>query len=98
MKFDCRWLRLICWTAIVRYSTTPTSTSTRNVVPTASRLQEPTESTIQPTSSKTRSTIITTPSVIGQPTDLRRDMERLTHGGAKESLKLSLSEPECESS
>ena len=36
-----------------------------------------TDSTTQPIISATSSTIITTPSVIGQPNDLRRDMDRL---------------------
>ena len=74
MKFDCRWLSRMPLIEISRYKTTPTSTSTRKMVPISISTQNRadcstswTVSRIQPTISVTTNTIITTASVIGHP-------------------------------
>src|SRR4051812_20180760 len=85
MKFDCLRLRLMVLMESVRYITTPTNTKVRDVVPTDSSAQyrparcsdssaPKTASRIQPTIRATSSTIITTPSVIGNRSERRSNM------------------------
>src|SRR4029079_177724 len=81
IKFDCRWFRRIAFTDSTKYSTTPTSTSTKNVAPIAKSVQYIPEcsdcsaaealTTTQPTVSATTSTMSTTPSATGQRIERR---------------------------
>src|SRR4029078_11821800 len=85
MKFDCRRVRLMVLMERVRYITTPNSTKASDVVPTERSAQySPAVSSlcsapkivsrIQPTSSATSSTSITTPRVMGSRRERRSNM------------------------